>query len=133
MTVAKRLCPQAIVVPTRFERYHEVSTRVFDILDDYTPLIGPLSVDEAFLDCTGSTRLLGDGPTIARAIRKRIRDELQITASVGVAPNKFLAKLASDLNKPDGLTVSTRDDVDRVLPPLSVTKIWGIGPKTAAR
>jgi DNA polymerase-4 len=133
MAVAKRLCPQAIVVPVRFARYHEVSAQVFDILDDFTPLIEPLSVDEAFLDCTGSTRLLGDGPTIARAIRRRIHDEIGITASVGVAPNKFLAKLASDLNKPDGLTVITRDDVDRILPPLSVAKIWGIGPKTATK
>ena len=133
MIVAKRLCPQAIVVPVRFGRYHEVSAQVFDILDDFTPLIEPLSVDEAFLDCTGSTRLLGDGPTIAREIRRRIHEEVKITASVGVAPNKFLAKLASDLNKPDGLTIITRGDVDRVLPPLSVAKIWGIGPKTAAR
>ena len=133
MAVAKRLCPQAIVVPVRFARYHEVSAQVFDILDDFTPLIEPLSVDEAFLDCTGSVRLLGEGPTIAREIRRRIADEVKITASVGVAPNKFLAKLASDLNKPDGLTIITRADVDRVLPPLSVSKIWGIGPKTAAR
>jgi nucleotidyltransferase/DNA polymerase involved in DNA repair len=133
MAVAKRLCPQAIVVPTRFERYHEVSARVFDILDDFTPQIEPLSVDEAFLDVTASRRLLGDGPTIARSIKRRIFDELKITASVGVAPNKFLAKLASDLEKPDGLTVITAADVDRVLPPLPVTKIWGIGPKTAAR
>src|SRR5687767_6892571 len=85
MAVAKRLCPQAIVVPTRFERYHEVSARVFDILDDFTPQIEPLSVDEAFLDVTASRRLLGDGPTIARAIKRRIFDELKITASVGVA------------------------------------------------
>jgi nucleotidyltransferase/DNA polymerase involved in DNA repair len=133
MAVAKRLCPQAIVVPVRFARYHEVSAQVFDILDDFTPMIEPLSVDEAFLDCTGSVRLLGDGPAIARAIRRRIYDEIGITASVGVAPNKFLAKLASDLNKPDGLTVITREDVDRVLPPLNAGKIWGIGPKTAAR
>ena len=133
MAVAKRLCPQAIVVPVRLARYHEVSAQVFDILNDFTPLIEPLSVDEAFLDCTGSVRLLGDGPTIAREIRRRIHDEVKITASVGVAPNKFLAKLASDLNKPDGLTIITRADVDRVLPPLSASKIWGIGPKTAAR
>ena len=133
MAVAKRLCPQAIVVPVRFARYHEVSAQVFDILDDFTPLIEQLSVDEAFLDCTGSVRLLGNGPAIARAIRRRIHEEIGITASVGVAPNKFLAKLASDLNKPDGLTVITRADVDRVLPPLSASKIWGIGPKTAAR
>jgi nucleotidyltransferase/DNA polymerase involved in DNA repair len=133
MAVAKRLCPQAIVVPTRFERYHDISNQVFDILDDFTPLIEPLSIDEAFLDVTGSRRLHGDGPSIARRIKQRIRDEVQLTASVGIASNKYLAKLASDLNKPDGLTIITLQDIDKVLPPLPVSKIWGIGPKTAAR
>jgi DNA polymerase IV len=133
MAVAKRLCPQAIVVPTRFQRYHEVSAQVFDILDDFTPLIEPLSIDEAFLDVTGSLKLLGDGPAIARQIRQRIHAEVKLTASVGVAANKFLAKLASDMNKPDGLTMINREDVERILPPLSVSRIWGIGPKTAAR
>src|SRR2546421_3265291 len=133
MSVAKRLCPQAIVVPTRFERYREVSERMFEVLESFTPVVQPLSIDEAFLDVSGSERLHGPGVEIARKLKRRVREELCLTASVGVAPNKFLAKLASDLEKPDGLTVINQDDVDRVLPPLAVTKIWGIGPKTAKR
>jgi DNA polymerase-4 len=133
MSVAKRLCPHAIVVPGRFERYREISDRLFEIFDAFTPIVQPLSIDEAFLDVTASERIHGSAIEIARAIKRRVRDELSLTTSVGVAPNKFLAKLASDLEKPDGLTVINADDVDRVLPPLPVTKIWGIGPKTAAR
>ena len=133
MAVAKRLCPQAIVVPTRFSRYREVSHRVFEILDAFSPVVQPLSIDEAFLDVTGIEALQGNAVTIARKLKQRIRDELCITASVGVAPNKFLAKLASDLEKPDGLTVIRPEDIDRILPPLPITRIWGIGPKTAAR
>jgi DNA polymerase-4 len=106
---------------------------MFTILESFTPLIEPLSIDEAFLDLTGSERLLGDGVSVARRIKQRIRDELELTISVGVAPNKFLAKLASDMEKPDGLTVIGAGVADRVLPPLPITKIWGIGPKTAAR
>jgi DNA polymerase-4 len=133
MAVAKRLCPQAIVVPTRFQRYRRVSERMFAILEAFTPQVQPLSIDEAFLDVTASERIHGDAVIIARKLRGRVREELGLTASVGVAPNKFLAKLASDLEKPDGLTVIRAGDVDRVLPPLAVTRIWGIGPKTAAR
>jgi DNA polymerase-4 len=133
MAVARRLCPQAIVVRPNFPRYREFSERMFTILESFTPLIEPLSIDEAFLDLTGSERLLGDGVSVARRIKQRIRDELELTISVGVAPNKFLAKLASDMEKPDGLTVIGAGDADRVLPPLPITKIWGIGPKTAAR
>ena len=133
MAMARRLCPHAIVVPTRFARYREVSERMFEILESFTPIVQPLSIDEAFLDVTGSERLHGDAVTIARKLKQRVRDELCLTASVGVAPNKFLAKLASDLEKPDGLTIIRAEDVDRVLPPLPVTRIWGIGPKTAKR
>jgi DNA polymerase-4 len=133
MSVAKRLCPQAIIVRPRFGRYHEMSNRMFDILGDFTPLIEPISIDEAFLDLTGSQRLLGDGESVARRIKQRVRDELGLTISVGVAPNKFLAKLASDLHKPDGLTVIRPEDIDHVLPPLPISRIWGIGPKTAAK
>jgi DNA polymerase-4 len=132
MAVAKGLCPQAIVVPVRMQRYREVSERMFRILDEFSPVVEPVSVDEAFLDASGMERL-GSGEEIAERLRKRIREELSLTASVGVAPNKFLAKLASDLNKPDGLTVINAWDAERVLPPLPVTKIWGIGPKTAER
>jgi DNA polymerase-4 len=131
--VAKRLCPQAIVVPVRFGRYGEVSRQVFQIFESYTPLVQPLSVDEAFLDVAGSVRLFGPPQAIAQQIRDRIRATTGLTGSVGVAPNKFLAKLASDMNKPDGLTVIGEDDVDQILPPLPVEKIWGIGPKTTQR
>lgn len=133
MAVARRLCPHAIVVPNRFRRYREVSDGLFAIMESFTPIVQPLSIDEAFLDVTGSERLHGSPIDVARKLKARVRDELRLTASVGVAPNKFLAKLASDLEKPDGLTVIRHEDVDRVLPPLPVTKIWGIGPKTAAR
>jgi DNA polymerase-4 len=131
--VAKRLCPQAIIVPVRFGRYGEVSRQVFAIFESYTPLVQPLSVDEAFLDVAGSVRLFGSPESIAQQIKDRIRATTGLTGSVGVAPNKFLAKLASDMNKPDGLTVISEDNVDTILPPLPVEKIWGIGPKTTRR
>lgn len=133
MSIARRLCPHAIIVPVRGERYREVSRQVFDILHSVTPLVEPVSIDEAYLDVTGCERLMGDAVAIAKHIRHRIRQELHLTASVGVAPNKFLAKLASDMNKPDGLTVILAEDVDRVLPPLPVSKIWGLGPAAAAK
>ncbi len=133
MAVAKRLCPQAIVMPARFSRYSEISDRIFQIFDEFSPVVQPLSIDEAFLDVTGTQRVHGPAIEIAAKLKARVRDELSLTASVGVAPNKFLAKLASDLEKPDGMTVIRAEDVDRVLPPLAVTKIWGIGPKTAKR
>jgi DNA polymerase-4 len=133
MAVAKRLCPHAIIVPTRFARYRAVSDQMFTILESFTPIVQPLSIDEAFLDVSGSQRLHGGGVEIARKLKQRVRDDLSLTISVGVAPNKFLAKLASDLEKPDGLTIIRAEDIDRVLPPLSVSKIWGIGPKTAKK
>jgi DNA polymerase-4 len=114
-------------------RYAEVSRLVFDLFDTVTPLVEPLSIDEAFLDVTGSERLFGSGSDIAAAIRRDIKAEVHLTASVGVAPNKFLAKLASDLDKPDGLTVITNETIDTILPPLSIGRVWGIGPKTANR
>src|SRR4051794_14296119 len=133
MAVAKRNCPQAIIVPCRFHRYREISDRIFAIFDEFSPSVQPLSIDEAFLDLTGTEQLQGPAERVARAIKDRIRSDTGLTASIGVAPNKFLAKLASDLDKPDGLTVIRAEDVERVLPPLPVTKIWGIGPKTAKR
>lgn len=133
MSVAKRLCPQAVIVAGRHGRYREISEKVFAIFERYTPLIQPLSIDEAFLDVTGSVRLLGPGEQIAREIKNAIRRETGLTGSVGVAPNKFLAKLASDLEKPDGLTIIRPQDIDRVLLPLPVGRIWGIGPKTAKK
>ena len=133
MAVAKRLCPHAIIVRGNYARYRQVSEQLFEIFESFTPIVQPLSIDEAFLDVSGTDRIHGSAIDIARALKQRVRDELALTASVGVAPNKFLAKLASDLEKPDGLTVINADDVDRILPPLPVTKIWGIGPKTAKR
>jgi DNA polymerase-4 len=133
MSVAKRLCPHAIVRPTRFDRYHEMSAKMFSILESYTPLVQPLSIDEAFLDVTGSLRLFGPPEKIALEIRRRVREELGITCSVGVAPNKFLAKLASDLKKPDGLMIIKADEIEQTLSPLSISRIWGIGPKTTKR
>jgi DNA polymerase-4 len=132
MAVAKRNCPKAIIVPVRGSRYREVSAQLFDLLHEYTPAVEPLSVDEAFLDLTGTERLHGPPEVAARAIKHEIKQRLRLTASIGVAPNKFLAKLASDLEKPDGLTIIRAADIDRVLPPLPVTRLWGVGPAAAA-
>ena len=133
MAVARRLCPQAIVVAPDGRRYHAVSEQLFAILADVTPRVEPLSVDEAFLDMTGCERLWGSAVKVAHDLKARIRRELGLTASVGVAPNMFLAKLASDLEKPDGLTVITDDTIDEILLPLPVERLWGVGPKTAER
>ncbi len=132
MALARRLCPGAVVVPPRMGRYVEVSERVIAILEGASPLVEPLSIDEAFLELTGTERLQGPAEEVARGLKERIRAETGCTASVGVAPNKFLAKIASDLDKPDGLTVVLEEDVDRVLLPMLVEKLWGVGPKTAA-
>ncbi len=128
MATAVRLCPQAVVLPVRGGRYRQVSEEVFGIFERYTPAVEPLSIDEAFLDVTGSRRLFGAGAEIAAAIRADIRGEIGLTASIGVAPNKFLAKLGSDLDKPDGLTVITPSTVREVLDPLPVGRCWGVGP-----
>ena len=133
MAEALRRCPQAVVVRPRMGAYGEASRQVFAIFEHYTPLIEPLSIDEAFLEVTGSVRLLGAAPDIARDLRRRIREETSLTASVGVAPNKFLAKLASDLNKPDGLTIIEPDRIQAILDPLPISRLWGVGVKTLAR
>ena len=133
MSIAMRLCPQAIVRKPRFARYREVSSIVFDILHRYSPLIETLSLDEAFVELTGTYRLHGDAVAVASRIKQQVKAATGCNASVGVAPNKFLAKLASDLDKPDGLTVLLDDEIERRLPGLPIGRIWGIGPKTAAR
>lgn len=133
MAIAVARCPQAIRLPVRGWRYKQVSDRIFEILSGYSPLVEPLSIDEAFLDCTGCERLLGDGPSVARRIKRDIRRNTGITASVGVAPNKFLAKLGSDLDKPDGLTVITPETLHQVLDALEVRKLWGVGPAAEKR
>jgi len=127
---ALKLCPDAIVLRPRMEHYANISQQIRDIFHRYTPLVEPLSLDEAFLDATGSIKLFGSEETIGRAIKDAILDELNLVASVGVAPNKFLAKLASDLDKPDGFTVIHPDHVHDVLDPLPVTRIWGVGKVT---
>ena len=133
MSIARRNCPHAIIVPHHGRRYREASDQVFAIFDEFTPVIEPLSIDEAFLDVTGSLRLLGTASEIAVKIKHRIREETRLTASVGVAPNKFLAKIASDLEKPDGLTVIEPDQVDDFLARLPIGKIPGVGPVAQKR
>jgi DNA polymerase-4 len=128
MAVARRLCPQAVVARVSRDAIRQASSHLFTILDDLSPLVQPVSVDEAFVDLTGSKRLLGDPVAVARDLKQRIRDELQLTASIGVAFNKFLAKLASDLDKPDGLTVITPTNLHDVLHRLPVSRLWGVGP-----
>jgi DNA polymerase IV len=130
MVTAIRLCPQAIVLPVRMSRYIEISHAIREIFDKYTTLVEPVSVDEAFLDVTDSARLYGGPEAIGRAIKAEITEKLHLTASVGVAPNKFLAKVASDLDKPDGFTVITPETIHAVLDPLGVGRIWGVGKTT---
>ena len=130
---AERLCPEAIFVPPDFVRYRAVSGSVREIFHRYTELIEPLSLDEAYLDVTENKIGLPTATRVAKAIRQQIRDELHLTASAGVAPNKFLAKIASDWRKPDGLFVIQPDDVPAFLPPLQVGRIPGVGKVTEDR
>ncbi|MEO1511709.1 MAG: DNA polymerase IV, partial [Planctomycetota bacterium] len=125
--VARRLCPQAEVVRPRGARYRELSDVVFGILAEFSPLVQPLSIDEAFVDLTGTGALLGEPIAVGERIRARIRERTGLTASVGIAPNKFLAKLASDLDKPDGLVVIEPARIHDVLDPLPVSRLWGVG------
>jgi len=129
---AERLCPEAIFVPPDFVRYRAVSRLVREIFKRHTDLIEPLSLDEAYLDVTENKTGLATATRVARAIRAQIREELNLTASAGVAPNKFLAKIASDWRKPDGLFVIQPDDVDAFLPPLPVGRLPGVGKVTEA-
>ncbi|MEM7135755.1 MAG: DNA polymerase IV [Myxococcota bacterium] len=133
MVEALRRCPDAVVVPPRRSRYLEVSQAVFSVFRRYTPLVEGLSVDEAFLDVSGSRALFGDGETIARRVKNDIRNEVGLTGSAGVAPNKFVAKIASDLDKPDGLTLVPNDGVAAFLAPLPLERMWRVGPKARLR
>ena len=133
MRDALRRCPNLHRVQPRMSRYQEVSEQVFTVFREFTPLIEGLSLDEAFLDVTNSMQLFGDEIRIAREIKKRIRERTKLTASVGVASNKLVAKIASDLDKPDGLFVVTTDNMREVLDPLPVSVIPGIGPETLSR
>jgi DNA polymerase IV len=131
MREALRRCPEAVCVTPRFERYKEISGIVFGIFHEFTPIVEGLSLDEAFLDVTRSQAALGSAEAIAVAIKRRIQERTGVTASVGVAPNKLVAKIASDLRKPDGLVVVAQDEVTSLLDPLSIRKLFGIGNKTA--
>ena len=128
MSVARRLCPHAVVVKGGYDRYKEASAAVFSVFDRFTPLVQPLSIDEAFLDVTGSVALLGPPEVMARQIREQVAQETRLTCSVGVAPNKFLAKLASEMDKPDGLTVIGAHEVLDRIGVLPVAALWGVGP-----
>jgi nucleotidyltransferase/DNA polymerase involved in DNA repair len=130
MVRARRLCPQAVFVPNDFDAYQEYSHRIRDVFASYTPLVEPLSLDEAFLDVSGSVRLFGAPMDIARRIKQEVAD-LGLPCSVGVAPNKFLAKLASQAAKPNGLIVVPADDVVSFLHPLPVEALWGVGETTS--
>lgn len=132
MAQALRLCPQAVRIAPRIAVYAEVSHQIRDIFARYTPEIEPLALDEAFLDVTACERLFGSAESIAHAIRRAIRDELELVASVGVAPNKFIAKIASDVNKPDGFVVVRTEEVQAFLDPLPVSRLWGAGKATVA-
>lgn len=128
---ARRLCPHAVFLPSRMSHYAEISKSIREIFYRYTPLVEPLSLDEAFLDVTGSLRLFGPAEQIGRQIKQQILNEVGLVASVGLAPNKFLAKLASDVDKPDGFVVVASDKVQSFLDPLDVRRLWGVGRVTA--
>jgi DNA polymerase-4 len=130
---ALRRCPDAVIVAPRIAHYSAVSQQIFAVFHEFTPLVQGLSLDEAFLDVTASLGALGDGATIAREVKRRIRERTQLTASVGVAPNKLVAKIASDLRKPDGLVMVRADEVEALLDPLPVRKLFGLGPKTVPK
>jgi DNA polymerase-4 len=130
MREALRRCPEAIVVHPRMARYQEISQQVFAIFHEFTPLVEGLSLDEAFLDVTASQRLLGGPEVIGAEIRRRIARQTGLTASVGVAPNKLLAKIASDLNKPDGMCRIDAGNLREILDPLPIHKLFGVGRKT---
>ena len=130
---ALQLCPDLVLLPADFDRYTEASRQVMSIFRAHTPLVEPLSLDEAFLDIAGCERLLGDAIEVGRSIKNRILREVGLVASVGIAPSKFLAKLASDLDKPDGFRVILQDEIREVLDPLPVSKIFGVGPRAVQR
>ncbi len=129
---AVRRCPDGVFLPVDGRRYQQASRDVMGVLRRFTPEIEPISIDEAFLDVTGSRQLFGDGGTIARLIKEAVRDEVGLTVSVGVAPTKLVAKIASDLRKPDGLVVVSPGEEASFLAPLPISRLWGVGEKTAA-
>ena len=130
IATAMRLCPQGLFLPVRMSRYQEVSEQLFEIFRRFTPLVEPLSIDEAFLDVTGSTRMFGEPEEIARKIKSLVKKEIGLTVSAGIAPLKFVAKIASGMNKPDGLTVVSPGKVQEFLDPLPIDRLWGVGKAT---
>jgi DNA polymerase-4 len=133
MSQALRLCPDAVVRAPRMGAYAEVSREIMAVLAGFSPLVEPLSLDEAFLDMTGCERLFGPPDRMARSIKDAIRERTELTASVGIGGNKFLAKLASDLDKPDGLTWVPFGTPAEFIAPLPVRRLWGVGPRVAER
>ena len=134
MAKARRLCPQAVVVPPRFERYVEMSRRIMAAFGEFTPLVEPLSLDEAFLDMSGAQGLFGAPEQMGRRVKAAVREATGgLAASVGVSGSKYVAKVASDVRKPDGLTVVPPSEARAFLAPLPVRRLWGAGPKTVAR
>lgn len=127
MSLAHKLCPQGVFLSGRMDRYHQVSKKIMQIFYEISPQVEQLSIDEAFLDITGMDRLYGSPEQAAYLAKKRIKDEIGITASIGLAPNKFLAKMASDLQKPNGFTIIKHQEARKFIAPLPVTKIFGIG------
>ncbi len=130
---ARRRCPQGVFVRPRMARYQELSAAVMELLREVTPLVEPVSIDEAYLELAGTDRLHGPPVELARALKARIRERVQLTASVGIAPNRFLAKVASDHQKPDGLTVIEPGQVQDFIDRLAIGKVPGVGPKTEPR
>jgi len=130
---ARRLCPQGVFVAPRMARYHELSHAVMDLLREVTSLVEPVSIDEAYLDLAGTLRLYGPPVELARALKDRIRERVHLTASIGLAPNRFLAKVASEHRKPDGLTVIPPEDVMAFIDRLPIAKVPGVGPKTQSK
>ena len=130
---AVQVCPSVVFIKPRMEHYVAISKQIREVFLRYTSLVEPLSLDEAFLDVTGCQRLFGDAGTIGQAIKCTIKEELNLVASVGVAPNKYLAKIASDLDKPDGFVVVDPNRIDDFLGPLPISRVWGVGPQTARK
>ena len=130
MLTARKLCPHGVFLPVRMARYHEISGRIMEIFQRFTPLVEPLSLDEAFLDVTASQSLMGTAEEIAIRIRALVRETIGLTVSAGVGASKLVAKIASDLNKPDGLTIVPGGQEEAFLAPLPIGRLWGVGPTT---
>ena len=130
IATAMRLCRHGIFLPVRMRRYKEVSQRIFEIFHRFSPLVEPLSLDEAFVDITGSIRLFGPPEEIASKIKQQVVTETGLKVSAGVAPSKFVAKIASDIQKPDGFTIVPQRKIKDFLNPLPIDKLWGVGKAT---